>query len=330
MKILTSGFFTLFLIVMILSCNQKKTPLEGKTICIDPGHGGTAQTDSYRVGPTGEREEWINLRVALQLAELLEKGNANVILTREKDTAISLKNRAELAINNHADLFISIHHNATADSSVNFPIIYFHGNASENKASVQFGKILSKKLQEEFYNKHVPVSLVSDFTIFPSSGTSVLRNSYGIPGIIGEASFFTNPQEEKLLKNASHNKKEAQAYFDAIVEFFSHPQPVILPVYSKIKLPALTVFQEADRMKPEALFWKENFEKGTRLASSPHPDSLKKAEELLYQSIKAFPDSWISRDAHIQLSKILYKTNQKSTADTIYIRTNEFYIKTEK
>ena len=39
-------------------------PLAGRVVCIDPGHGGTAATDSYRVGPGGEREEWIDLRVA--------------------------------------------------------------------------------------------------------------------------------------------------------------------------------------------------------------------------------------------------------------------------
>ena len=63
-------------------------PVKGKVICIDPGHGGTAATDSYRVGPTGEREEWINLRVALLLGELLDEAGAEVVLTRTTDTFI--------------------------------------------------------------------------------------------------------------------------------------------------------------------------------------------------------------------------------------------------
>ncbi len=56
------------------ACNSENpNPLAGKIICIDPGHGGTSATDSFRVGPSGEREEWINLRVALHLKKMLEK-----------------------------------------------------------------------------------------------------------------------------------------------------------------------------------------------------------------------------------------------------------------
>ncbi|WP_414618177.1 N-acetylmuramoyl-L-alanine amidase family protein [Dyadobacter sp. 32] len=56
--------------------------IRGKVICIDPGHGGTSQTDHYRVGPAGEREEWVNLRVALLLRKILEEKGAKVIMTR--------------------------------------------------------------------------------------------------------------------------------------------------------------------------------------------------------------------------------------------------------
>ena len=115
------------------------SPLTNKIICIDPGHGGTALTDNYRVGPGGEREEWINLRVALLLRDMLVKKGAKVILTRERDEAIGLEDRARIARDRNSDIFISIHHNATADTSVNFPIIYFHGNASEN---LPFGGLL--------------------------------------------------------------------------------------------------------------------------------------------------------------------------------------------
>lgn len=55
-----------------------QSPLARKKICIDPGHGGTAATDHYRVGKGGEREEWINLRVALLLKKMLEDKQATV------------------------------------------------------------------------------------------------------------------------------------------------------------------------------------------------------------------------------------------------------------
>ena len=58
-------------------------------------------------------------------------------------------------------------------------------------------ELLAKSISKELFNGQTPVSLVSDHVIFPGSGTAVLRHSYGIPGIIGEASFFTNAEEEQ-------------------------------------------------------------------------------------------------------------------------------------
>lgn len=320
-------FSLLFIInIIVPSCTNKKNPLSGKVICIDPGHGGTAKTDTYRIGLAGEREEWINLRVALKLAEILKQNDAKVILTRSTDTFVSLKSRAELAIDQHADLFISIHHNATADTTVNFPIIYFHGNASENLAGVHLGKIISKKYQKILYKADTTVGLISDFAIFPSSGTSVLRNSYGVPGIIGEASFFSNPQEEQQLKDEQYNQKEALAYFLAIKEYFSQPTPKILPKNSKVKLPPFEVFQEAERMNLIALQWKNDFEKGSSLASLNDKDSLIIAESLLARSVKYFPDSWLAREAHLKRYEIFKKLGRNTEAITALTRANEHYI----
>jgi N-acetylmuramoyl-L-alanine amidase len=72
--------------------------LEGKVIFLDPGHGGTAETDDFRVGPTGEREEWVNLRVALTLREMLEARGARVLMSRTEDVAVPLQERADSAV----------------------------------------------------------------------------------------------------------------------------------------------------------------------------------------------------------------------------------------
>ena len=63
-------FILLFSIVAVCFSTAPSS-VAGKKICVDPGHGGTAATDSYRVGVAGEREEWINLRVALALKKML-------------------------------------------------------------------------------------------------------------------------------------------------------------------------------------------------------------------------------------------------------------------
>ena len=126
------AFFSVlfFLIVSFGFAQPASSSLKGKIICIDPGHGGTALTDHYRVGLAGEREEWVNLRVGLLLQKMLEDKGATVIMTRTRDTVVTLPVRAKLAVESKADIFVSIHHNATADTSVTFPTIYFHETAS--------------------------------------------------------------------------------------------------------------------------------------------------------------------------------------------------------
>lgn len=201
------------------------TVLRNKKICLDPGHGGTAGVDLFRQGPTGEREEWINLRVAMILKEMLEKAGAQVIMTRTEDEDISIRRRADIAIENKADVFISIHHNATVhDSEVNFPLIFFWKDAKNNPASLDLGIRVLRNFEK--YLNLPPGQLYSDFLIFPGSGTGVLRYTYPyMPGIIGEACFFSNPESEKRLKDPEYNRKEAQAYFDAIVDWFANGVP---------------------------------------------------------------------------------------------------------
>jgi hypothetical protein len=278
------------------------------------------------VGPTGEREEWINLRVALYLKEMLEERGAKVILTRTEDIRVPLEDRALAAVQNKADAFLSLHHNATADSRVDFPIIYYHGNASENMGSVILGKCLAKRLREGLFAGKGDVTLCSDHTIFPGGGASVLRNSYGAPGVIGEASFFSSPEEEKRMKKRWYNKREAEAYFLALEDFFtSSPQP-ILQKFSLVQLQSFEVFQEAERMNDIARRWKEDYQEGKELFDKNSPDALQKAFELFTRSAKSFPDSPVARDCHHLRSLILEKRGKGEEALMEQKRVREFYI----
>lgn len=324
-------FIVLIWIIIMTSCaifpdRSSNLALKDKIICIDPGHGGTAETDNYRVGPTGEREEWIDLRVALYLKKLLDKRGAKVVLTRTGDVRVPLEDRALLAVQNKADAFLSLHHNATADPRVNFPIIYYHGNASENIGSVILGKCLAKRLRNALFNGKGDVTLCSDYTIFPGGGTSVLRNSYGIPGVIGEGSFFSNPEEEKRLKKRSYNKKEAEAYVLALEDFFASSPLPVLEKFTLVEIPPFEVFREAERMNEIAKRWNEDYEDGKELFDRNDPDSLQKAFDLLTRSAKSFPDSPVARKCHHLRSLILEKWGKGEEALGEQNRLNEFYI----
>jgi N-acetylmuramoyl-L-alanine amidase len=326
-KIIIKPILSILMMYSVLAgCGSKNTNLKYKIICIDPGHGGTANSDSFRIGPTGEREEWINLRVALELKRILEIKNCEVILTRTEDVPIPLKDRALIAIENNADVFISIHHNATADNSVNFPIVYFHGNASENQASVQLGRSVIKHMSKLVFNNETQKSLVSDHTIFPISGAAVLRHSYGIPGIIGEASFFTHPAEETRLKTKEYNVLEARAYYEALEEFFSKEPYPIRKKFSIIQIPPFTVLQESSRMDPVVLLWQQDYNDAVRLFYVKNKDSIQKSYNLFTRSAKSFPDSWLAGSAHTYRVKILEKLQKKNESETEKKRISEFYI----
>ena len=305
--------------------DSTKSFVAGKKICIDPGHGGTAATDSYRVGQLGEREEWINLRVGLMLKKLLEAKGAEVFMTRTGDDRVELKTRADLAIAKKADLFVSIHHNATADQDVNFPIVYFHGAVSENNASVQAAKFLALEMRRQLFSGGGHISVVSDYTIFPEKGAGVLRHSYGIPGLLAEASFFTNIEEEKKLKDEGYNSREAIAFANAIEMFFSRPQSKIKEKIIPEQLPVFKVLEEADRMKPEALNWLSDFETAKQLFKKADTSSLSKAYDLFSRSARSFADSWVARECHEYRSAILIKLNRTKEAKEEALRAKEFY-----
>jgi N-acetylmuramoyl-L-alanine amidase len=315
----------LFGTVVTASC-QGGDPLRGRTICIDPGHGGTAETDSYRVGPTGEREEWIDLRVALMLRDILEQRGARVLMTRTEDVAVELEERALLAVENDAEVFLSLHHNATADPEANFPVVYFHGNASENRAGVALAQTLGARLGEALFDGQTEVALVSDHVIFPTAGAAVLRHSYGIPGVIGEASFFTNRDEELRLRGEEYNRREAEAYAAALAEFFSRPIPEILDKGSLVAIEPFDVLQEDDRTRDVARKWMENWQAGRKAQDEGTPEAFEEALELFTLSARSFPDSWIAGDCHLRRAEILVALGHPEEAAMARLRADEHYV----
>ena len=225
--------FITFTLLVLSACTGPQymaledQPLAGINITIDPGHGDTQAYDAFRVGQTGEREEWINLRVAKLLGRKLSLAGANVLMTRTKDRDVSLGGRAALAMDHGSDLFVSIHHNGSQnDPSIDLPIVYFFGSAALNPASVDFAKILIDNMRAGLtFKQQQGGAVYSDHLIY-SSGTSVLRNTIDdMPGVIGEAGFFTNPAGEGRLKSKAYNKLEAEIYYKAILEYFNRGTP---------------------------------------------------------------------------------------------------------
>ena len=88
------------------------TPATVRAVAIDPGHGGD---DAGTRGPEGTLEKDVTLGVALRLQAAIQRRlGLRVVLTRSGDTAVTLDERAAIANNNRADLFVSLHANASA------------------------------------------------------------------------------------------------------------------------------------------------------------------------------------------------------------------------
>ena len=86
-----------------------------RTIVVDAGHGGT---EDGAHGPGGTLEKNVTLSVARRLKAALEaRLGVRVILTRDADATVELDERAALANNNKADLFVSLHANASVRAS---------------------------------------------------------------------------------------------------------------------------------------------------------------------------------------------------------------------
>ena len=193
--------------------------LAGVKLVIDPGHGGRASRRGWKSGPTGLREEVVNLRVALYLREFLEAVGADVVLTRTDDVYLAeadaddLRLRAELANRHRADLLLSIHHNAADNPAVNHTLVFYHDTPDHSPASLAAARHLLAGLGEALrLPQHSASPLVSDKTIHANNGFALLRQAE-VPAVLSEASFFTNPDEEQRLRDPAYNRREAYGLF---------------------------------------------------------------------------------------------------------------------
>lgn len=195
--------------------------MRGKIIVIDPGHGGV---EEGAIGPTGLKEKEVNLKVAIKLAHLLEKEGAQVYLTRERDVTLSREDRVNFSLEKKADIFLSIHHNATPQlKNLNRTEIYipfvFDG------PSFDLAYLLVKEFKENFQLPVLPP--------LPAM-YRVLQNNVSV-SILGEASYITDPEEEKKLKREHRIEEEAQTYFKAIKKYLERGIPRIVEFFIKGK-----------------------------------------------------------------------------------------------
>ena len=124
-------------------------------------------------------------------------------MTREEDSTTTLPGIVEFANANHADLFISVHHNAFHPRLRGTETYWYRENSQE------LAEIVHKHLLEELGFKDRGASRERYY---------VIRHTT-MPAILIEPGFLTNPEEEELLWTDEYQERTAQAAFDGIVEY---------------------------------------------------------------------------------------------------------------
>ena len=210
-------------------------PLEGRIICLDPGHCVTEEAGKgYRepISPLSDEtkprylsgtrgasltEEQLNLQVALKLRDALEALGAEVVMTREV-SEISLPNteRCRIANESGADVHVHIHADGSESTSANgvsvlIPAGDLLGTPSIVEESARLGQLM--------------VDCVSEATGAKNRGTVPRSDLTGlnfseIPSVFIEMGFMTNPEEDALLSSGEYQDKIVAGMANSLMDWY--------------------------------------------------------------------------------------------------------------
>lgn len=216
------GVVIAFIVMLICAGSLKmssvlSSSLKNRVIVIDPGHGG-ADPGAQN---SGLKEKDINLDISLRLRESLESKGCNVILTREEDKDFylpgfvlgrmakrsELDKRINMATENNADLFISIHTNS-------FPRPNTYGMETYYHLKSLSGKALAELIQQQL------TQLQADNKRKSKAGDYYLINQSKMPAVIVEVGFISNPRERNLLLSNNYRDSIAAAIGTGIEQYF--------------------------------------------------------------------------------------------------------------
>lgn len=177
-----------------------------KIIVIDPGHGGKDPGATTKIGVY---EKDIALAVALKVGALLK--DDEVVYTRTEDVYVGLSERALIANQAQAGLFVSIHCNSVDDESAHGMEVYHHTHASE----------AAKRAARAIYDKLLPASGLRGRGV-KSKDLAVLRETK-MPAVLVELGFISNPGDRAKLTDFTWQDDAALAIAEGIVEAVGKP-----------------------------------------------------------------------------------------------------------
>lgn len=212
---------------------QASSGAEGMTVVVDPGHQGPQDLSYEPIGPgssttkykmssgatgvsTGLAESLVDLQISLKLRDELEARGINVVMTRtSQDVNISNIERAQIANEAGAALFIRVHCDAIDSSSphgihVLYPVNIPGWTDDIYSASRRAAQLTQEALIEATGAYDRGLDERDDMTGF---------NWSDVPVIMPELGFMSNPEEDRLLASSDYQQKLAQAMAEAAVRF---------------------------------------------------------------------------------------------------------------
>jgi len=186
------------------SSNSSDGTLKGRTIMLDPSHGGK---DPGSIGIDGIKEKDIALDYTQTVANELEKQGATVLLTRTSDNYVSLEDRVRISESYATDAFISLHFNAFTSSDPNgVSTHYYDANDDHELANHVQGA-----LQQQTGFKDRGVRQDDYHVLRKNSDTSILV----------ELGFITNPSDVQAIQNNENASAVATAIADGLQQYFN-------------------------------------------------------------------------------------------------------------
>jgi N-acetylmuramoyl-L-alanine amidase len=175
--------------------------LQGKTVIVDPGHGGR---DPGFISKSGIFEKVLNLKIALRLEKFLKKAGAKVIMTRTRDVSVKNSEVVRLTNKKHADIFVAIHLNAYSNPRIGGSQTFYYTPKSK-----KFAKIMQNNICRAVKLKNRGTRKFTYYVVHHSK----------MPSVLIEAAYLTNPKEEKLILDPKFQDQLAYGMYKGIKEY---------------------------------------------------------------------------------------------------------------
>jgi len=211
--IITFSFLSIFIISKVYATSNDYTLL-GKTIYLDPGHGGIDSGTTYKK----IYEKDINLVICQKLRDSLKAKGAAVYLTRETDKDLALNNvknrkrsdltgRAYLINKTKPDMYLSVHINHLSQTKYKGLQIFYNNRNKENQI---IAESLTKYIKEKTWNVR-PYKL---------NNTYYMYKNISPPGVLIEVGFLSNPDDRYRLTHEEHQDKIVSNITYAVEKYF--------------------------------------------------------------------------------------------------------------